>query len=244
MAARITDLYREHGYILARAYVPAQEMRDGAVEIGVVEGRVGKIVSQAEGVPGAHIDDRGALWLVRLSYAIPVDTLGTKVGAAYTHSHVGTDIGVVVGDITVRGDADIGSPFVLHPFLRSRELSVYGQAGFDIKNFDNNFESQPPSQPQHDNLRVFSAGSYVDFVDRLRGANTLSLTLWQGVGNFPGSMDGINDPAASVPGAGGTFTKLTGDRAESFPTLRPCAWLPSGSRAPRRGAGGPTRSRG
>jgi POTRA domain-containing ShlB-type protein len=43
LAGRITDLYREHGYILARAYVPAQEMRDGAVEIAVVEGRVGKI---------------------------------------------------------------------------------------------------------------------------------------------------------------------------------------------------------
>src|SRR5262249_34728991 len=35
--------YREHGYILARAYVPAQEMRDGVIEIAVIEGRVGKI---------------------------------------------------------------------------------------------------------------------------------------------------------------------------------------------------------
>ncbi len=316
LAARITELYRQHGYILARAYVPAQEMRGGAVEIAVVEGRVGKIditglrhykadfvrryveppppgrvfeagafergllnlndlpglalkstlrPGQEPGTTDIVLDvdkDRlfsgaldsnnygspetgyerfgvslnlnnplglgdvlafrgltstigGALWLARLSYAVPVNTLGTKVGAAYTHSHVGADVGVVVGDVTVRGDADIGSLFVLHPFLRSRELSVYGQAGFDIKNFDNNFQSQPQSQPQHDNLRVFSVGSYVDFVDRLRGANTLSLTLWQGVGNFLGGMDGINDPTASVPGAGGTFTKLTGEVSRS-----------------------------
>ena len=43
LAARITAFYREHGYILARAYIPAQEMRDGVVEIAVLEGRVGRI---------------------------------------------------------------------------------------------------------------------------------------------------------------------------------------------------------
>ena len=43
LAARITALYRERGYILARAYVPAQDVRDGTVEIAVVEGRVGKV---------------------------------------------------------------------------------------------------------------------------------------------------------------------------------------------------------
>ncbi|HEV8458706.1 MAG TPA: POTRA domain-containing protein, partial [Methylomirabilota bacterium] len=43
LAARITAFYRERGYILARAYVPAQEMRDGVIEIAVLEGRVGRI---------------------------------------------------------------------------------------------------------------------------------------------------------------------------------------------------------
>jgi hemolysin activation/secretion protein len=314
LANGITAFYREQGYILARAYVPAQEMRGGVVEIVVLEGRVGKIdisslrhynaeylrryveprspsrVFEAgdferglltlNDLPGLSVKstlkpgvepgttdivldvdkDRlitgaldannygspqtgyerfgvslnlnnpsglgdviafrgltstvgGALWLARISYAIPVNTLGTKVGAAYTHSHVGADVGAVVGDITVRGDADIGSLYVLHPFVRSREFSVYGQAGFDIKNFDNSFQSQ--AQPQHDNLRVFSVGTFVDSVDRWRGANNFSLTLSQGIGNFLGGMDGINDPNASVLGAGGTFTKLTGEASRS-----------------------------
>jgi hemolysin activation/secretion protein len=43
LAARITALYRERGYILARAYVPAQDVRDGTIQIAVVEGRVGKV---------------------------------------------------------------------------------------------------------------------------------------------------------------------------------------------------------
>lgn len=42
LAARITRHYREHGYLLARAYLPAQEIQDGRVEIAVLEGRLGE----------------------------------------------------------------------------------------------------------------------------------------------------------------------------------------------------------
>ena len=41
-AARITQFYRAHGYLIARAYVPAQDVRDGIVTIAVSEGRFGK----------------------------------------------------------------------------------------------------------------------------------------------------------------------------------------------------------
>jgi hemolysin activation/secretion protein len=42
-AARISRFYRERGYMVARAYLPAQDIKDGAVEIAVIEGRFGKI---------------------------------------------------------------------------------------------------------------------------------------------------------------------------------------------------------
>lgn len=41
-AARITALYRERGYTLARAYLPAQEVKSGVVVIQVLEGRIDK----------------------------------------------------------------------------------------------------------------------------------------------------------------------------------------------------------
>ena len=320
-AARITAFYREHGYILARAYVPAQETRGGIVELAVLEGRIGKIdvtglrhynadylrryveprspsrVFEAgdfergllllNDLPGLSVKstlkpgtqtgttdvvldvdkDRlitgavdannygspetgyerfgvslnlnnpsglgdvlafrgltstigGALWLTRLSYAIPLNTLGTKIGGAYTHSHVGTDVGAVIGDLTVRGDADIGSLYLLHPFIRSREFSLYGQAGFDYKDFTNDFAAEQGVAPQKDRLRVFSVGTFLDSVDRWRGANNLSLTLFQGVGDFLGGLHGSNDSHASVFGAGGTFTKLVGEasRAQQITT--------------------------
>ncbi|HEY0130826.1 MAG TPA: ShlB/FhaC/HecB family hemolysin secretion/activation protein [Allosphingosinicella sp.] len=40
-AARIAAFYNERGYFLAQAYLPAQDIKDGAVTVAVVEGRYG-----------------------------------------------------------------------------------------------------------------------------------------------------------------------------------------------------------
>lgn len=42
LAARITRHYREQGYLLARAYLPAQDLKNGQVEISVLEARLGQ----------------------------------------------------------------------------------------------------------------------------------------------------------------------------------------------------------
>lgn len=44
LAERITAHYREHGYSVARAYLPVQTVDDGVVQVSVVEGRYGDIV--------------------------------------------------------------------------------------------------------------------------------------------------------------------------------------------------------
>jgi hemolysin activation/secretion protein len=43
LAARITAFYNQHGFVVAQAYLPAQEITNGAVTIAIVEGRYGKI---------------------------------------------------------------------------------------------------------------------------------------------------------------------------------------------------------
>jgi hemolysin activation/secretion protein len=43
LAAHITDYYHRHGYPLSRALIPAQTIKDGAVEIDVIEAHYGKI---------------------------------------------------------------------------------------------------------------------------------------------------------------------------------------------------------
>ncbi len=52
IAQRIAQRYREQGYFLAQAIVPAQEIVGGVVEISVIEGKLGKLrLELAEKVP-------------------------------------------------------------------------------------------------------------------------------------------------------------------------------------------------
>ena len=43
MALKIAERYRSAGYFVAQAYLPAQEIKDGAVTIAVIEGQYGKV---------------------------------------------------------------------------------------------------------------------------------------------------------------------------------------------------------
>jgi hemolysin activation/secretion protein len=39
----VSEFYHEHGYTLARAVIPSQKVVDGAVQIRIIEGRIGKV---------------------------------------------------------------------------------------------------------------------------------------------------------------------------------------------------------
>ena len=55
-ANRITRLYRERGYPLARAYLPAQEITDSMVKIAVLEGRYGQVqINDQAGLRGGAL---------------------------------------------------------------------------------------------------------------------------------------------------------------------------------------------
>jgi hemolysin activation/secretion protein len=43
LAAKIADYYHSHGYFLAQAMLPAQDIKEGAVTIAIVEGQYGKV---------------------------------------------------------------------------------------------------------------------------------------------------------------------------------------------------------
>jgi hemolysin activation/secretion protein len=54
-ATRVRAYYRERGYFLAQAYLPRQEIREGVVEIAVIEGRVGKLELNMK--PGVRLSE-------------------------------------------------------------------------------------------------------------------------------------------------------------------------------------------
>lgn len=47
-AAKLTSVYRAKGFLVARAYLPKQEIRDGAVAIGIREGVIGKVIASPD----------------------------------------------------------------------------------------------------------------------------------------------------------------------------------------------------
>jgi hemolysin activation/secretion protein len=41
--SKITDAYRKEGYFVARAYIPVQEIKDGVLTLGIIEGKYGEV---------------------------------------------------------------------------------------------------------------------------------------------------------------------------------------------------------
>jgi hemolysin activation/secretion protein len=229
LAARITGHYRKRGYLVARAYLPAQDIRDGQVEIAILEGRLGKVEinnsaaladsalapvsalatdkplrkNELEGsllsladIPGVEVKstlkpgesigtsdllvevapgkavtgaldfdtygnrytgdyryggsvyfnnplNRGDQVSLRAQtsgnglayglagYQLPVGSHGTRIGAAW--SEMRYKLGKDFSALDASGDAGVGSVHVLHPFVRSRVLNLYGQVRFETK---------------------------------------------------------------------------------------------------------------
>ncbi|TMH37485.1 MAG: hypothetical protein E6H56_17060, partial [Betaproteobacteria bacterium] len=118
--------------------------------------------------------------------------LGTKVGVAYTHAE--SAIGREFATLGINGSGDLASIFIAHPFIRTQALSLYGQAGFDYKNFKTNAVG---TQVNEDTLSVFNIGGSIDVVDGWRGLTSAGVSLQRGVPGFLGSMRATNAPAAS-----------------------------------------------
>jgi hemolysin activation/secretion protein len=161
VANLITREYRNQGYLLAWAYVPAQTVKEGVVEIAIVEGKVDKVVVSGnkyyrrdfisrhlgamEGQPVLSIDslERSLMVLNDVPNLEAKATLraGAKPGT--------TDIYVEVKDqYPVKGSLDydnlgnesvsehrLGASIdVLNLWYIGHELSVRGMVGFEFEN--------------------------------------------------------------------------------------------------------------
>lgn len=89
-AQRLSHYYREQGYPLARAYLPAQEVEDGIVEIAILEGRYGELsVDDRVGLNGFALtpldalapDDAVRAAALERSLLLLADTPGVEIEA-------------------------------------------------------------------------------------------------------------------------------------------------------------------
>lgn len=273
---RITRHYRNAGYPVARAYLPAQEIRDGIVRIAVLEGRIESVtVNNSAGIgasalapveriaagevvrtetiedgllrladiPGVEIRSTlrpgqalgtseflvdvapgrrltgeidadnygnrytganrlgGALYwnnpgglgdqltlraqasdahfnYARIGYHLPAGSAGTRIGAAWSSMHyrLSREFDALDAD----GEATIGSLYLQHPLLRSRQASWYANLQFDNKHLDDRIGATDTRTEKR--LRNWSIGINGHFLDALGGGgrNSAALTLTRG----------------------------------------------------------------
>lgn len=89
-AARITAFYRAHGYMLARAYLPSQEVKSGIITIAILEGRIEKVSLKNNSLltnPNGYLDEvkqGGALQQNRVERSLLLlnDTPGVNAARA------------------------------------------------------------------------------------------------------------------------------------------------------------------
>lgn len=127
LAGRITRYYREHGYLLARAYLPAQEIRGGIVQIAVLEGRLGKLkVENHSLVSDAAV--RGRLAGMQVGKAVEAGSLERRLLLL-------NDLPGVEVRSTLKPGASVGTTDLDIRLQRTRRLT--GFAALD--NFGNRF---------------------------------------------------------------------------------------------------------
>lgn len=309
-ADQISRFYRLNGYFVARAYIPAQEIAGGKVEIAVLEGRIGDVGVKLSGsgrigeaavkktvggsaatgdliqesrierglllasdlpgvevkstlVPGATVGTSDLVveanqtgtfggsvdldnfgnkysgeWRVggtvymnnpfrigdqltlrgttsggsglnyaRLGYQIPVSPTGTKLGAAI--SRMEYQLGKDFASLKAEGSADQNDIYVLHPFIRGRNLNLYGQIGYSYKQLLNEANGITSSDKK---LDVFTAGFSGDSRDGMMGGgiNNFGLALTRGdLALNWADAESIDYDGGNGPRTAGGYNKLS-----------------------------------
>lgn len=141
-----------------------------------------------------------------LEYKQPINSHGTNASLLYSHSN--TEPGFTLQQFDVNGKSDFISAKVEHPFIYSREESLFGSVQFDWRNTHSSNNVEPTRE---DRVRALRFNGQYQFADSLIGfgVNSLGLTLSQGIDVFGRSSDG--DIRVSRPAADPNFTKVNAD---------------------------------
>jgi len=187
-AARITAYYREHGYFLANAYLPAQKLQDGVLQIAVLEGKLDQLkLDNTSRVSSEHVqaylqcaDNCEALKQERMDRQLLLLRETTGVGSVHATLRPGADVGttdmLVVTTPTVpyrarvqldnhgnyyTGEARIGASLdILSPLKIGDLFSVRVVASNDHMAYGRLSYQLPVGS---DGLRVGAAYSYVEY---------------------------------------------------------------------------------
>jgi len=133
LADLITITYQEKGYILARAYLPEQEIQKGRLTIAVQEGKIGKIIVAG----GRHFDER-----VIRRYFKPQQKRGVINESLLEKGLLlSTEIPKVKTDIVLKEGEKPGEVDVVINTQDTSELTFGVDASIDYNNFGSSLVS-------------------------------------------------------------------------------------------------------
>jgi hemolysin activation/secretion protein len=176
LAARVTDFYNRRGYFVAQAYLPAQDIRDGAVTIAVIEGRYGKLAIRNR----AHVSDRlaqGVMAGVNSGDLVATAPLERRLLLL-------SDLpGVRVASTLTPGEA-VGTSDLLVDLEPGRRVSGSVEADNAGNRYTGEYRAgatvnfnEPTGHGDMASLRVLTAGSGLNYVRGAYQAQVRDLTL-------------------------------------------------------------------
>ncbi len=162
--------------------------------------REGSLLS-LRGVTGDDPDD---ILYGRISYAVPINVIGTKVGVYYAKGDF--DVGREFAILEMTGRTESYGIYVTHPFIKKRNMSLTGELDFDVKNTK---QFMLGTMSSDDKIRSIRGGVSFECTD-ITGRTATSLFITQGLGDILGAME--NDyEYSSRYGADNRFTKINLD---------------------------------
>lgn len=124
IAEKITQFYRDSGYALARAVVPAQRVESGVVRIEIIEGKIGKVsVEGNQKYPSALI----AAQTARLRDGKPATAAGMERSLLLINDLPGVSARAVIQPGAEYGTADMVVQVEEKPLAGSLSLNNHGR---------------------------------------------------------------------------------------------------------------------
>ncbi len=134
VAYKVSDYYRAKGYMVARAYIPAQQVKDGTIEIQIIEGRRDQVKVNPGNDP-----------LVRQSYQQSVMENAIPAGAVLTEADLERGL-LLLGDLpgvtNVKGVLEPGSQVGTSNVVVNSEAANRFFGALDFDDFGNRYSGQ------------------------------------------------------------------------------------------------------
>lgn len=134
VAYKVSDYYREKGYMVARAYIPAQQVKDGVIEIQIIEGRRDQVKLNPGNDPK-----------VRQSYQQSVMERAVDVNAVITEADLERGL-LLLGDLpgvtNVKGVLEPGSQVGTSNVVVNTEAANRFFGALDFDDFGNRYSGQ------------------------------------------------------------------------------------------------------